>query len=31
MHVQSNITKEDEVHVEDRECDVSKNLKNKPT
>ena len=31
VHVQNNVTKEDEVNVENRECDGLKNLKNKPT
>ena len=31
MHVQSNVTKEGKVNVENRECDGPKNLKNKPT
>ena len=31
MHVQSNVTKEGEVNVENRGCDGPKNFKNKPT
>ena len=31
VHVQSNVTKEGKVNVENRECDGPKNLKNKPT